>query len=240
MTPEDSGKPSSDDSFASLFEHGGTKGAKQRWVTNGDELDVVVIKVGHDAVFVDLDGKREAYIDAMDLIDAKGNKVELPVGSKVKARVVQTGGGIRLKPIALRRPGEPEQDEQEQVELLGSKLTVTVGAKFKATVSRIEQYGAFLQIEGTTDQAGRGLLPLAETTLPRGSDPRKHFTVGQVIEVKVVAIDEQQRVKFSTKALLGDEEYPLPNRLIETMKWRAGSMGRPGPNRGSFRMCVPV
>jgi ribosomal protein S1 len=206
MIPDDPGKPAAGDSFASLFEHGGTKGAKQRWVTNGDELDVVVIKVGHDAVFVDLDGKREAYIDAADLIDAKGNKVELPVGTRVRARVVQTGGGIRLKPLALRRPGEPEQDEQENVELLGPKHAIMVGAKLKATVSRIEQYGAFLQIEGTTDSTGRGLLPLVETTLPRGSDPRKHFTVGQVIEVKVVAIDEQQRVKFSTKALLGDEE----------------------------------
>ena len=32
--------------------------------------------------------------------------------------------------------------------------------------------------------------------------------------------------------LLGEEENPLPNRLIETMKWRAGSMARPGPNSG--------
>lgn len=207
MNPDDRGnKPAGDESFAALFEHGGSASARQRHISLGDEIDVTVIKVGHDAVFVDLDGKREAFIDAADLVDPAGDKVELPIGSRVKARVVDMRGGVRLKPLTLRRPGAPEQQQEPSVELLGPKHTVAVGAKLKATVSRIEQYGAFLQIEGTTDATGRGLLPMAETTLPRGADPRKHFTVGQIVEVKIVAIDEQQRVKFSTKALLGDEE----------------------------------
>jgi small subunit ribosomal protein S1 len=231
MVPDDPSKPPANESFASLFANDSAQSAKQRRLALGQEIDTTVIKVGQDAVFVDLDGKREGFIDAMDLVDAAGNRVELPVGSSVKARVMELGGrsgGVRLKPISLRRPGSENAEEPSQnVELLGPKHQVMVGAKFKATVSRIEAYGAFLQIEGTTDPTGRGLLPMAETTFPRGSDARKHFTAGQVLEVKVVAIDEQQRVKFSTKALLGDEER---ERFEQFRKDEA----KPGGGRAGF------
>lgn len=230
MIPDDPSKPAADESFASLFSQNTTQSARQRRLAPGQELETTVIKVGHDAVFVDLDGKREGFIDAADLVDAAGNRVELPVGARVRARVIELGGragGVRLKPLALRKTSGSGESEDQSLELLGPKQTIMVGAKFKATVSRVEPYGAFLQVEGTADPTGRGLLPVAETTLPRGADARKHFTPGQVIEVKVVAIDEQQRVKFSTKALLGDEE----RERFEQFRKQEGKAGG-GPNAG--------
>jgi ribosomal protein S1 len=129
----------------------------------------------------------------------------------------------------LRKSGEEGSDPGEQdVTLVGSKSTIMVGAKVKAVVSRVESYGAFLQVVGTTDASGRGLLPMAETALTRGTDPRKHFTVGQEVEVKVVAIDEQQRVRFSTKALLGDEE----RERFEQFRKEGASGQASGPKRG--------
>lgn len=209
MVPDDPNTPPAEETFAALFSQKSSQSAQQRRLSRGEEIEATVVKVTHDAVFVDLDGKREAFIDGQDLLDPSGNRIELAVGARVTAKVVELGGrsgGVRLKPIALRRGGGAGDDPGAVEVLAAAKDAIVVGAKVKATVSRIESYGAFLQIEGTADPKARGLLPMAETVFPRGSDPRKHFTVGQPLEVKVVAIDEQGRVKLSLKAMLTDEE----------------------------------
>lgn len=209
MLPDDPNSPPPEESFAALFSQNSSQSAQQRRLSRGQEIEATVVKVTHDAVFVDLDGKREAFIDGQDLLDPSGNRIELQVGARVTARVVEMGGragGVRLRPIALRKT-EGQQGEPGSVEVIGAaKDAIVVGAKVKAVVSRIEPYGCFLQIEGSSDPKARGLLPMAETTLKRGTDPHKQFTVGQQLEVKVVAIDEQGRVRFSLKAMLSDEE----------------------------------
>jgi len=209
MLPDDPKSPPPEESFAALFSQNSSQSAQQRRLSRGQEIEVTVVKVTNDAVFVDLDGKREAFIEGQDLLDPAGNRIELAVGARVTARVMELGGksgGVRLKPISLRK-NDGDQGEAGSVEVIGSsKDGLVVGAKVKAVVSRIELYGCFLQVEGTSDNKGRGLLPMAETTLKRGTDPHKHFTVGQVLEVKVVAIDEQGRVRFSLKSMLSDEE----------------------------------
>ena len=42
------------------------------------------------------------------------------------------------------------------------------------------------------------------------------------------------------KLLLGDDESPFPNILIETIKYLFGLMALSGPKKPSFRLCVPV
>lgn len=210
MQPDDPKSPPPEESFAALFSQNSSQSAQQRRLSRGQEIEATVVKVTNDAVFVDLDGKREAFIEGQDLLDPAGNRIELQVGARVTARVVELGGrsgGVRLKPIALRK-NDGEQGEPGTVEVIGAagKDAMVVGAKVKTVVSRIEPYGCFLQVEGSTDPKARGLLPMAETTLKRGTDPHKHFTVGQQLEVKVAAIDEQGRVRFSLKAMLSDEE----------------------------------
>ena len=40
--------------------------------------------------------------------------------------------------------------------------------------------------------------------------------------------------------LLGEDDNPFPNQLMETMKWRLGSIARPAPINPSLRVWVPV
>lgn len=199
----------SDESFAALFEQAAqqAKGPRRRGLAPGNELDVVVVALGKEAVFVDLDGKQEGFIDASELVNDKG-QLTVKVGSRIRARVVELGGragAVRLTPILVRPPVE-EGDELVQTQATGPALVV--GARVKGHVTSVERYGVFVTLAGGEEgkRPVRGLLPLAETLLPRGADPHKHFPIGQEVEAKIVSIDERGRIRLSVKQLAADEE----------------------------------
>ncbi len=83
--------------------------------------------------------------------------------------------------------------------------TVQVGAVVTGTVERIETYGIFVQIDGTKDRAGRGLVPNAELGVPRGTDLRKTFPEGSKVTAKVLETGEG-RLRLSIKGAREAEE----------------------------------
>ncbi len=83
--------------------------------------------------------------------------------------------------------------------------TVQVGAVVTGTVERIETYGIFVQIDGTKDRAGRGLVPNAELGVPRGTDLRKSFPEGTKVTAKVLETGEG-RLRLSIKGAREAEE----------------------------------
>ena len=84
-------------------------------------------------------------------------------------------------------------------------MTVAVGAIVDGTVDRIETYGVFVQIAGSTGRAGRGLIPNAELGVPRGADLRKLFPEGMAVRAKVLETGEG-RLRLSIRAIGVDEE----------------------------------
>lgn len=199
----------SDESFAALFAQSSqqAKAPRRGGFSPGAELDVTVVSIGKESVFVDLDGKQEGFIDAKELSNAKG-ELTVKLGSRIRARVIELGGragAARLAPVFVRPPKE-EGDEVVQTAAAGPALVV--GARVKGTVTAIERYGVFITLAGTGEgrRAARGLLPLAESGLPRGADPHKHLPIGQEVETKIIAIDERGRIRLSIKQLAADEE----------------------------------
>ncbi len=73
---------------------------------------------------------------------------------------------------------------------LGGNASVKVGSVVNGTVERIETYGIFVQIDGTTGKGGRGLIPQAELGVPRGTDLRKSFPEGTKVTAKVLETGE--------------------------------------------------
>ena len=84
-------------------------------------------------------------------------------------------------------------------------MSVVPGAIVKCVVDRIEQYGVFVQVEGTRGRAGRGLIPNVELGTARGADVRKHFSEGQHLSAKVLETGEG-RLRLSIRAIKDDEE----------------------------------
>ena len=75
---------------------------------------------------------------------------------------------------------------------------VKVGKTYTGKVASIKEFGAFIEIVPGKD----GLLHISEIDHFRVGRVEDVLQVGQVIDVKVVAIDDQNRIKLSRKALL--------------------------------------
>ena len=89
-----------DDSFAALFEsQAKEKGPKRaRAVRVGDKIEAKVVQVGKEAVFVELDGKQQAFIE-IDEVRGPEGQVEIKAGDTAAARVVEVDlskGLVRL------------------------------------------------------------------------------------------------------------------------------------------------
>jgi small subunit ribosomal protein S1 len=194
-----------EESFAALFEQAGQGPPRKRNPRVGETLEVLVVQVGRDAVFVELDGRRQGFIESVDLKGPDG-AIKAAVGDRLRARVVQIDPeqGVRLAPtvdaaaslgasVALGPSHEP------------AAVTVAVGQVVSGAVERVESYGLFVQLEGTKGRTGRGLLPVAEIGVPRGTDLRKAFPLGAKLKVKILEIGEG-RMRLSVRALKDDEE----------------------------------
>ena len=84
---------------------------------------------------------------------------------------------------------------------------IEVGAVIKGTVARIENYGAFLQLED-----GRmGLVHISEIDRNYVKDVREHLREGDSVDAKVVAIKDDGKIDLSIKALQ-DPAPPRPRR----------------------------
>src|SRR5215831_19140896 len=102
------------ESFASLFEGEASRAPKRRSFVPGDEMEVTVVQVGRDAVFVELDGKQEGFIEVKD-VSQKTGELAVKVGSRIRARVAEVGGrpgAVRLVPLLVRPPQSDESSEE--------------------------------------------------------------------------------------------------------------------------------
>ena len=90
--------------------------------------------------------------------------------------------------------------QQECMDKYISKLRT--GDVITAKVTHMENFGVFLDIGAGIN----GLLPIDSISVSRIPHPSVRFSVGQTIRVIVKSIDEQGRITFSHKELLGTWE----------------------------------
>lgn len=192
-------------SFAALFEEGGREAPRRRRPRMGETFQVVVVQVTKEAVFVELEGHQQGFIEALDLRAPDGS-LKATAGDTFRARVVDVHpeNGVRLAPTI-----EAAAAVGASVSVTGNTETdavkVAVGQTVSGEVHRVESYGLFVQIDGTKGRAGRGLLPTVELGVPRGADLRKAFPLGTKVRAKVIEIGEG-KMRLSVRALKDDEE----------------------------------
>src|SRR5258706_4088648 len=137
------------ESFAALFESDAARTPKRRSFGVGEELDVVVVQLGRDAVFVELDGKQEGFIESKDLTNKDG-ELTAKVGSRITARVVETDGregAVRLVPVYVRPPAAEEPDAEPVASPAGiAGGAIVVRANVRGTGALGERYGGVVPV----------------------------------------------------------------------------------------------
>jgi small subunit ribosomal protein S1 len=206
-------QPSRDpkESFASLFEKTEGAGKRRRQYHTGETVEVTVVAVAREAVFADLGGKQEGMFERTALVDGEG-KVRVEVGARISAVVSgidSATGQVRLTPVVVRASSDAEGAGSFSLSAApagGAASLLVEGARVKGKVTGIERYGIFVQLAGTSGRSGRGLVPTSETATPRAADLKKHFSLGQEIEAKILNVDETGKIRLSISALRADEE----------------------------------
>jgi small subunit ribosomal protein S1 len=177
------------DSFAAMFESqaAGAVHKKRRTVRVGERLEAVVVKVGKDTVFVELDGKQQAFMDAVELRAPDGT-IPVQEGDKISASVVEVDdarGIIRLGK-SLGRPGSLAMIEQAKQS----------GVAVEGKVTGVNKGGLDVDLGGA-----RAFCPISQIDSRRTEDASGF--VGQTLQFIVTDVkDGGRNVVVSRRALL--------------------------------------
>src|SRR5262249_24045273 len=104
---------------------------------------------------------------------------------------------------------------------------VRVGKVYEGRVTSIKDFGAFIEILPGRD----GLCHISELDDKYVDKVENVCKVGDIMQVKVIAIDDQDRVKLSRKALLREQAGRAPHGPDQGPPRRPPSDG--GPRRRS-------
>ncbi len=126
-----------------------------------------------------------------------------PAGKVIKRIIAQTKAKIDIEEGGKVIIASTDMEAAEKAKEMIREITVEaeVGKVYQGKVVRIEEYGAFLEILPNIV----GLLHVSEIAPYRIKSVRDVLKMGQVLEVKVINIDEDNKVRLSRKAL---EEQP--------------------------------
>jgi small subunit ribosomal protein S1 len=100
---------------------------------------------------------------------------------------------------------------------------VAKGASIKAEVVKGESAGVVVRVLGVTGRASRGFIPAGQTGTPRGTDLRKSFKPGSVLDLKVLDVDPRSgEPKLSVRGFKDDEERRAHREYRQKLKAEGG------------------
>ncbi|MGT2756316.1 30S ribosomal protein S1 [Streptococcus ovuberis] len=169
--------------------------ARKAWdklVGREDEVvTVTVTRAVKGGLSVEFEGLR-GFIPA-SMIDTRFTRnTERFVGQEIEAKIKEVDPAEN-RFILSRREVVEEQAAAARSEVFGK---LEVGSVVTGKVARITSFGAFIDLGGVD-----GLIHLTELSHERNVSPKSVVAVGDEVEVKVLALDEEAgRVSLSLKA----------------------------------------
>jgi len=140
-----------------------------------------------------------------------------PGGKTIRAIQEETGAQIDVSDDGTVTIASADSKAAEAALARIEALTeeIRVGRIYDGTVSSVKDFGAFIEIAPGKD----GLCHISELSEGFVKSVGDVCKVGDKLKVKVIAVDEQNRVKLSRKAVLleeaGGEVAPAPNPASE-------------------------
>lgn len=171
----------------------------------GQRLTGIVKNIAEFGAFVDVGIPQDGLVHISKLAKHKVEKVSDVVSQgqeiEVWVKKVDTKRGrlslTMIKPV-LRRLKDIEE-----------------GAEFEGTITRLESYGAFVDIDSDRD----GLVHISQITHEYIKHPEEALSVGDEVKVKVLNVNRKKRqIDLSIKALLAPpvkESEPEQSKTVE-------------------------
>src|SRR4029077_7736716 len=129
-----------------------------------------------------------------------------PGGKMIRSIVEQTGEKIDVEDSGLVKVASSDQESAAKALQLIGDITATaeVGKTYLGKVTRLADFGAFVEILPGTD----GLLHISEVAEHRIGDIRDELKEGDQVLVKVLAV-EGNRIRLSRKAILKEQRAKM-------------------------------
>src|SRR5271155_340001 len=135
-----------------------------------------------------------------------------PGGKMIRSIVEQTGVKIDVEDSGLVKVASSDQASAAKALQIIGDLTATaeVGKTYLGKVTRLADFGAFVEIIPGTD----GLLHISEVAEHRIADVRDELKEGDQVLVKVLAV-EGNRIRLSRKAILKEQRAKMGGGVAE-------------------------
>ena len=189
--------------------------AKQKFA-QGSRHRGKVVRLERFGAFVELEPGIDGLLHVADL---SLERVEHPkdlLSEGQELDVVVHSFDFRTKKIALHPAPPPERENEPHQRIQRNALV-------KAEVVKGESAGVIVRLLGVTGRAARGFIPAGQTGTNRGTDLRKAFKPGSVLDVKVLDLDPRTgEPKLSIRGFKDDEERRAHREYRAKLKAEGG------------------
>lgn len=122
-----------------------------------------------------------------------------PAGKHIKKILAATGAKIDIDETGKITIASTDMEAAEKAREMIREITLEaeVGKTYTGKVVRLEEYGAFVEILPNIV----GLLHISEVAHHRIRNIRDVLKLGQTVQVKVLSVDEDNKIKLSKRAL---------------------------------------
>lgn len=144
-------------------------------------------------------------------------------GDLIEVMVLGIDHEARRISLSIKEAMIKKRLEKEEAE---KSLTLEVGQVLKGMVEDQKPYGLFIRLPQFGPRV-RGLLPYEEVRDLKKGDVRKRFPKGQEIQVEILSIDSQGKIRLSHRDLEGGEDKEDFKRFMEReeKKGKFGTLG---------------
>lgn len=193
---------SSKDSFASLFEEENKNAKKARRIQVGDKIRGTVVQVGKESLFVELDGKRQAYMDVSEFKGPDGT-ITVKAGDTVEAAVVLVDGQGDVKlGRSFGKTGDLAAIEQAR----------NAGVAIDGKVTGVNKGGLEIDLDGV-----RAFCPISQADNKFVQDPAQF--IGRTLQFMVTDIREGGKNVLLSRRLVLDAEAKIQREaLLRTLQ----------------------
>ena len=187
-------------SFAELFEQ---TPVRQDFRKPGQKVEVKIVKITNDGIFLDLGGKSEGYLERKELQDAEGN-LSVQEGDLVQAHFLATANQeLRF----TTRIAGGDAGRQYLLEAWENGIPV------EGLVAKEIKGGFEIKLAGDL----RAFCPYSQTGLQRAGSPAD--LIGQHLPFRITQYDEKGRnIVVSHRVILEEERQKQREALKQTLR----------------------